>query len=258
MFGDLRYTFRQLVKSPGFALTAVVTLALGIGANAVVFSVLNAVMLRPVNLPDSGNLFTVQRAFEGETLHRSPIRTTWTCGTKTARSPASWRSISSVRWAWMPAAIHPPRGPTWPAAIISMLSAFSLILGRFFHASDEKGYDSAPYVVLSYAFWHSYFHDDRNVVGRTLQINKHPMTDHWRGAEEFSRNRIVLCAGHVDSDGRAADWCRDKTICSIAAITPPCVTGRLKAGVTPAGGDRGPEYASPRRWPKPIPATTRV
>ena len=64
-------------------------------------------------------------------------------------------------------------------------------LGRFYHASDEKGYDSAPYVVLSYTFWHSYFHDDRGVVGRTLQVNKHPYTvigvapPSFRGTELF-------------------------------------------------------------------------
>ena len=61
MFSDLRIAFRQLRKSPGFTVTAIVTLALGIGANAVVFSVLNALVLRPVNLPGAQNLYMVQR-----------------------------------------------------------------------------------------------------------------------------------------------------------------------------------------------------
>src|SRR5664279_5701532 len=61
MTNDLRFAFRQLAKSPGFALTAIATLALGIGANAVVFSVMNAVVLRPVNVPRAQNLYMVQR-----------------------------------------------------------------------------------------------------------------------------------------------------------------------------------------------------
>src|SRR5579864_4740594 len=72
MIKDLKFALRQLGKSPGFALTVIVTLALGIGANAVVFSVLNAVVLRPVNLPDPGNLYLVQRAFaKGSTPSQS-------------------------------------------------------------------------------------------------------------------------------------------------------------------------------------------
>src|ERR1035438_2100611 len=61
MTSDLRIALRQLRKSPGFAVTAILTLALGIGANAVVFSVLNALVLRPVNVPHAQNLYMVQR-----------------------------------------------------------------------------------------------------------------------------------------------------------------------------------------------------
>src|SRR6185369_11107449 len=49
-------------------------------------------------------------------------------------------------------------------------------LGRFFHAADERGPNSAPYVVLSYVYWHGHFHDNPGVIGQTLRINKHPLT----------------------------------------------------------------------------------
>jgi len=64
-------------------------------------------------------------------------------------------------------------------------------LGRFYHAADEQGAGSAPYVVLSYAYWHSHFHGDASVVGRTVLINKHQLTiigvapPEFRGTELF-------------------------------------------------------------------------
>jgi len=61
VFHDIRYALRQLRKSRGFALTAVVTLSLGIGANAIVFGVLNALVLHPLNVPQARSLYMVQR-----------------------------------------------------------------------------------------------------------------------------------------------------------------------------------------------------
>ena len=72
-------------------------------------------------------------------------------------------------------------------------------LGRFFHAADEHGPNSAPYLVMSYDYWHSHFQDDRTVVGRVVRVNKHPFTDPRRGAARSSTGR---CCSSFPTSGR--------------------------------------------------------
>jgi hypothetical protein len=140
MFSDLKLALRKLGKSPGFALTAIATLALGIGANAVVFSVLNALVLRPVNVPQAQNLYTVQRfqypsqsyldyvdlrdrnrSFESLVAYKL----VGAVGVDTGGNPSTaWPYLTSGNY-FDALEIHP-------------------YLGRFFHASDEKGINSAP------------------------------------------------------------------------------------------------------------------
>jgi predicted permease len=188
MTNDLRVAFRQLNKSPGFAVTAILTLALGIGANAVVFGVLNALVLRPVNVPRAQNLYMVQRfQFPSQSY---PDYLDLRDRNRTFESLVTFDIIG-------PVGVDTGGGDpatAWPyLASGNYFDALDIqpYLGRFFHAGDERGPNSAPYVVLSYAYWHGHFHDDPGVLGQMLRINKHPLTvigvapPDFRGTELF-------------------------------------------------------------------------
>ncbi len=195
MNADIRLALRQLRKSPGFAVTAVLTLALAIGANAVVFSVLNALVLRPLNVPHSDNLYMLERAFErGSTPSQSyPDYVDLRDRNRSFESLVSYDIQGAVgldTGGGNPSSV-------WPYMVSgNYFDSLGIqpYLGRFLHSSDEHGKNSVPYVVLSYAYWHSHFNDDPAAVGRTVQINKHPYTIAGRCAGRFPRHRAFLRA----------------------------------------------------------------
>jgi hypothetical protein len=135
MTNDLRIALRQLKKSPGFAVTAILTLALGIGANAVVFSVLNALVLRPVNVPHAQNLYMVQRfQFPSQSY---PDYLDLRDRNRTFESLVIL--TSSVRWGWIPAE-NP--STAWPyLASGNYFDALGIqpYLGRFFTLPMSTG-----------------------------------------------------------------------------------------------------------------------
>jgi predicted permease len=168
---DLRIAVRVLRKSPGFALTAMVTLALAIGANAVVFSVMNALILRPLNVPHAESLYALFHAGDaGESyLNYLDLRD----------RNHSFESVAAFSAAGAGLDTGHDLSRVWVYETTG--NYFDTLrqqpyLGRFFNASDEHGANSAPYIVLTYAFWRSHFDSDRGVVGRVVQLNKHPFT----------------------------------------------------------------------------------
>ncbi|MBV8672970.1 MAG: ABC transporter permease, partial [Acidobacteriaceae bacterium] len=152
---------------------AVFTLALAIGANAVVFAVLNALILRPLKVPDGQSLFAIQRGKDQAINHSYPDYVDFRDRNHSFKDLAAYNVAS--------AAVDAGNGafPVWLMEVTgNYFDALGIqpFLGRFFHRSDERGSNSAPYIVLTYPYWHTHFGDDRSVIGRTVQLNKHPFT----------------------------------------------------------------------------------
>ncbi|MGA2569410.1 MAG: ABC transporter permease [Terracidiphilus sp.] len=228
MLSDLKLAVRQLAKSPGFALTAIVTLALGIGANAVVFSVLNALLFRPVNVPNGQNLYTVQQ--------RGPSQSYLDYVDLRDRN-RMFESLSAFQIAG-PVGVDTGGNPSTAWSYLASGNYFDALgiqpyLGRFFHASDEKGINSAPYVVLSYAYWHSHFHDDEGVVGRMVGINNHQFTIIGVAPPTF-RGTELFIAPDFWAPLVELPCVEDFNGLQIRSNHFLFVVGRLKPGVTPA------------------------
>jgi len=170
---DVRYAFRQLRKSPGFTIAALLTLAMAIGANAVVFSVLNGLVLRPLNLPQAESLYLLERVTDNDTTLSYPDYVDF------RQRNQSFDGLTAS--AFSQVSLNSGEGPSLIWGVEASTNYFDVLriqpyLGRFFHDSDDHGPNSAPYIVLSYAYWHTHFRDDRSVLRRVVQLNQHPFT----------------------------------------------------------------------------------
>jgi predicted permease len=176
---DLRYGFRALRRSPLFTTVAVLTLALGIGANTAMFSLLDQVVLRllPVNHPE-------QLAIVRETGNHY--------GNSYGPNTISWPMFEDLRdnnqafsgmFCRFPARVtigYGDRAAQISAELVSgsyfRVLGVGTALGRTIAPDDDAVPDSQPVVVLSYSFWRNYFDGDRSIVGRTIALNGHAMT----------------------------------------------------------------------------------
>jgi len=227
---DLRYSVRVLRKSPGFALVAITTLALAIGANAVVFGLLNGLILRPLNLPHPQSLYGIERSDEDNPVESYPDYLDLRDRNRSFESLAAYR----ITEAGLDAGDTPSRLFGYEVSG-NYFDALGIrpFLGRFFHGSDEHGPNSAPYIVLSHTCWHVRFQDDRAMVGRVVQLNKHPFTvigvapPGFRGTLVFANpDFFVPMVNEEQVEGRNVLNERGTGWIYLAL-------GHLKAGVTP-------------------------
>jgi predicted permease len=183
MLGDLRYAWRQLRKSPGFAVTAVLTLALGIGANTAIFSTMNAVLLRtlPVRNPQQLFYLTHENMPNGVgDTGNSP----WTYGINVYNRMKADRRVFSELIAYVPLAFdktavrfgNSPEEVEADEVSGNFLSALGvrMAVGRGFTEADEQNHTQTA--VLSYGYWTRRFNRNPDVIGKPLYVNGVPMT----------------------------------------------------------------------------------
>jgi predicted permease len=173
LWRDLRYALRRLRRAPGFAFTAIITLALGVGANVVVFGVLNAALLKPLGVPTKATLDEVVQSHSGDDNQSYPDYIDYRDRCTTFSQLAAYRfGLSGL-------STGGSAQKYWDFEVsgnyFDMLGVKPQI-GRLLHAADEHGPNSAPYIVLSNGFWHARFQADPGVIGRAVDLNKHPFT----------------------------------------------------------------------------------
>ncbi|HEY1646657.1 MAG TPA: ABC transporter permease [Terracidiphilus sp.] len=173
LWADVRFAMRQLRRSRGFTFTAIATLALAIGANAVVFSVLNVFVLQPLDVPASQSLYALQHADAASGYISYPNYL------DLRRRNHSFDGLVAYNALMVGFDAGDNPSNEWGEdASSNYFDALGIkpYLGHFFHLSDEHGSNSVPCIVLTYSFWHTRFQDDRSVVGHVVRLNGHPFT----------------------------------------------------------------------------------
>jgi putative ABC transport system permease protein len=172
---DVKYSFRMFMKSPGFTAIAVLTLALGIGANTAIFSVINSVLLRPLPFRDPNRVVQLweTEAAPGTYPFAGPDYLDWQAQNHTleATSLYTWGLGLNASGAGEPESA---------SAISTQANFFSVlgvqpILGRTFAAGeDQEGKNHVA--ILSYGFWQRHFGGDLSAIGKAIELNSEPYT----------------------------------------------------------------------------------
>jgi predicted permease len=227
LWQDLRFAIRMLRKNPGFTIVAVLTLAVAIGANAVVFSAMNGLILRALNVPKPESLYTIEHGADKDSSESYPDYLDLRDRNRSFDSLIA----SNIDQVSLDTGNNPSRAWVYEVSA-NYFDALGIqpYLGRLIHPSDEH----APYIVLTYAYWHTRFQDDHSVVGSVLRLNSQPYTvvgvtpPGFRGTVLiFSPDFFTPIVNQEQDD--AADLLKARGSRWISGVL-----GHLKAGVTPA------------------------
>lgn len=173
IWSDLRYAVRLMIKNPAFTLIAIITLALGIGANTAIFTVVNAVLLRPLGFHDPSRL-----VIAAEKSQYPTISTSYENYVDWRDQSHSFESLEATRGATITLTGdgEPERlNSRYATAGMFPLLGVSAVAGRTFHADEDRA-GGPPVVLLSYGLWQRRFGGAPDTVGRSITLDSHPYT----------------------------------------------------------------------------------
>jgi predicted permease len=225
---DVRYALRVLWKSPAFTLVALVTLMLGIGANIAVFGVVNAALLKPLDVSDPQNLYQLRN---GSWTNWKLLTTSYPAFQDYRQRNTTLSDIAGF-YGYCSATLHSGNATRSISGYAVTGNYFDLLgvhpqLGRLIRAEDDRGPNSAPYVVLSDQLWRTAFNADPRVIGTTVRLNKDPFTiigvapARFHGTEKFVWPDYYMPIVNYFESG----YLQNRT------GRPLTVLGRLKPGV---------------------------
>jgi predicted permease len=203
---DVRYALRQLRKSPGFTMTAVLSLALGIGATTAVFSVIYAILLDPYPYANPDRMIHMQLL--NSAGKNNGFGTTAAQWQQIRNSPVVEDAFIADNWSLTVTGNDVPEDVEADFFSSNAFNFFGVpaYLGRGLQPSDAvDGHDPQPVVVLSYKFWQRYYNSDPTIVGRTLQMVHKNYTVvgiaaprfTWDDADVYVPQKITLDPGHA-------------------------------------------------------------
>ena len=224
MLNDLRYALRMLIKSPAFSIIAVITLALGIGANSAIFSVIDAVLLRPLAFPHSEQLAAVwasapQRPGNEHEVHSYPDYVDLRGQNHTFASMTAYTGAGMIFGEGDDAA--DVAGVAATADIFDVLKTQPM-LGRGFNREEDKP-GAARVIVLGYQLWQNRFAGDPKVIGREINVGGRVHTVLGvmpRGWKFPVQHAASTCGGNLHAHYVYASWCAFSHRCR------PSETGR--------------------------------
>ena len=226
---DVRYALRGFRKTPAFTLVAVLSIALAIGANGFVFAVLNTVVLRTFEVRDPQSLYQIRY---GPRKSGSNLTTSYPAFQDLRQRSTTFSDLIGIYNYSQASLTGRDAGPKLRGVAVSG-NYFDMLevqpqVGRLFHTADERGLNSAPYVVLSDALWRRVFNADPDVVGTKVRLDEQPFTVIGVAAAPFHGTERFWWPDYwipiVNEDGPDLQSRQER------AVT---VIGRLKAGVTP-------------------------
>jgi predicted permease len=238
LWRDLRFSLRSLRKRPGFTIVVVLSLALGIGANTAIFSLVDGIIFRPLPVPNPGGLVTVDIAASRLTRFGASSYLDWVDLSTRSKSFQALSTRQDMSAGLNPAGVVPDGKPQVVWGQLVSGNFFSTLgvqpeLGRAFLPEEDQTPGKYPVMVISYSLWRRLFAGNREIIGKQVQLSGHSFTiigvtpKSFSGADLWFRPEVYLpmmMTAAVSPEGSDTLTHRSYRGCTLL--------GRLRPGVT--------------------------